>query len=75
MIEFAIMWFGIGVFSALMTIGQWIMEGCLIGEGPEDRFYYLSTLLQNVAMNIITGPITLIIQIFLGMPILPYKRG
>jgi len=68
-------WFGFGVFSALMTIGQWIMEGCLIGEGPEDRFYYINGMLLNVVMNIITGPVCLITQITHGMPILPHRRG
>ena len=71
---FVYIWFGCGVFSALMTIGQWIMEGCLMGEGPEDRFYYLNGMLLNVIMNIITGPITLITQIQYGMPILSRRK-
>lgn len=70
----AIFWFGIGIFSGLMCFIQWILEGCLIGEGPEDRYYYLNGMLINVAMTIITGPVALIIQITHGMPILPAKR-
>jgi len=72
--KFAIMWFGIGTFVAIVNFTQWCFDGCLIGEGPEDRFYYLSGMLQNVFFGFVFGPILLVIQITQGMPILPQKH-
>lgn len=74
MIEFAIYWFGIGAFVALMNFVQWCLEDCLVGEGPEDRFYYLSSMLQRVFFGFAFGPIILFIQLSTGMSIFPWRR-
>ena len=74
MIEFAIIWFGLGVFVALVNFTQWCFDGCLIGEGPEDPYYYLTGMLQNVLGGLIIGPILLVTQIMHRMPILPTRR-
>lgn len=76
MIEFAIGWFGIGAFVAIVNFIQWILDGAMIGiEGePEDRFYYLKGMLTNVIGGFVFGPVVLGIQWGTGMPILPTKR-
>ncbi len=75
MIEFAIFWFGLGAFVAIVNFIQWCFDGCLIGEGPEDPYYYLFGMMQNALSGFFLGPIILLIQIVTGMPILPHRRG
>lgn len=77
MIEFVIFWFGIGAFVAVVNFVQWCLDGYLISEGddPRDRFYYLYGMLQNVASGFVLGPMILVMQIAMGMPILPRRKG
>lgn len=76
MIEFVIIWFGLGTFVALVNFIQWCLDDCLIGEGddPRDRFYYFYGMLQNVFFGFVFGPIILLTQIIMDMPILPQRR-
>ena len=75
MIEFAIFWFGFGAFVAIVNFIQWCFDGYLIGEGPEDPYYYLFGMMQNVLSGLFLGPVILAIQLFMRMPILPYRRS
>ena len=75
MIEFAIFWFGLGAFVAIVNFIQWCFDGCLIGEGPEDPHYYLFGMMQSVLSGFFLGPIILATQLLLRMPILPHRKS
>ena len=74
MIEFVIFWFGIGAFVAIGNFIQWCFDGYLIGDGPEDPYYYLVGMVKSVLVGFFLGPIILGTQLLLGMPILPHRK-
>lgn len=75
MIEFAIFWFGCGAFVAVVNFLQWCLDGYNIGDGPEDPYYWFNGMLFNVVSGFFLGPMILVMQIVMGMPILPRRKG
>ena len=78
MTTFAIIWLACGIFNAVCYVIQWIFEGALIGDGPEDPYYHLTGMLFNTFWSFVFGPIILIMQMVMGAPIIPrrpYKGG
>lgn len=73
---FLYIWFGCGLFVAVVNFVQWIFDGALIGDGdaPGDRYFYLNGMLLNVVMGFLLGPVVLVIQTAMGQPILPTRN-
>jgi hypothetical protein len=67
-------WFSIGAFVAIVNFIQWCLDGCLIGEGPEDPYYYLTGMFGNVIGGFVFGPVVIFTQYTHGMPILPQRK-